>query len=85
MAAGRENKEAQVMRCTVCGGELTATRTDLPFKVRQTSIVIIKDLPVLQCANCPEYLIEDAVLGRVEEILARVDSGAEVEIIPFAA
>ena len=73
------------MRCTMCGAELTATRTDLPFKVREASIVILKNLPVLQCANCPEYLIEDGVLSRVAEILARADSGAEVEIIRYAA
>ena len=73
------------MRCTVCGAELSATKTDLPFKVRETSIVILKNLPVMQCGNCPEYLIEDGVLSRVDEILARVDSGAEVEIIRYAA
>jgi YgiT-type zinc finger domain-containing protein len=73
------------MRCTVCAAELMATRTDLPSKVRETSIVILKNLPVLQCANCPEYLIEDAVLRRVDEILTRIDSDAEVEIIRFAA
>ncbi|MBI2200498.1 MAG: YgiT-type zinc finger protein, partial [Armatimonadetes bacterium] len=47
------------MRCTICGGELEATRTDLPFKVRETSIVILKRLPVMQCENCSEYLIDD--------------------------
>jgi YgiT-type zinc finger domain-containing protein len=73
------------MRCTVCGAEMTATRTDLPFKVRETSIVIVKDLPVLQCGNCPEYLIEDGVLSRVDEILARADRGAKVEIVRYAA
>ena len=73
------------MRCTVCGAELKATRTDLPFKVRETSIVILKNLPVMQCGNCPEYLIEDVVLSRVDDILDRVDSEAEVEIIRYAA
>jgi len=73
------------MRCTVCGAELTATTTDLPFKVRETSIVILKNLPVMQCRDCPEYLIEDEVLGRVDEILAGVNSGTEVEIIRYAA
>ena len=73
------------MKCTVCGAELMATRTDLPFKVRETSIVILKNLPVLQCANCPEYLIEDAILGRVDEILASIRSHAELEVIRYAA
>ncbi len=57
------------MRCEVCGAELTATKTDLPFKVRETGIVILKSLPVLQCANCPQYLIEDAV--HVEPLAGR--------------
>ena len=73
------------MRCTVCGAELTATRTDLPFKVRETSIVILKNLPVMQCGNCPEYLIEDTVLSRIDGILDRVDREAEIEIIRYAA
>jgi len=64
---------------------LTAAKTDLPFKVSETSIVILKSLPVLQCSNCPEYLIEDGVLSRVDDILARVDNEAEVEIIRYAA
>jgi YgiT-type zinc finger domain-containing protein len=73
------------MRCTVCGGRLTPTITDLPFKVGETSIVIVKALPVLECGSCPEYLLEDAVMARVDQILARVDSSAELEIIRFAA
>ena len=73
------------MKCTVCGAELRATQTDLPFKVSDTSIVILKGLPVLQCGRCPAYLMEDAVLRRVDEILARVDGGTELEIIRYAA
>ncbi|MBI2160512.1 MAG: YgiT-type zinc finger protein [Candidatus Rokubacteria bacterium] len=49
------------MRCEVCGAELKVTKTDLPFKVRDAGIVILKSLPVFQCASCPQYLIEDAV------------------------
>ena len=73
------------MKCTVCGGALTAASTDLPFKVSDTSIVIVKSLPVLECGNCPEYLLADEVMGRVDEILARVDNAAELEIVRFAA
>lgn len=73
------------MRCEVCGAELTAIKTDLPFKVREPGIVILKGLPVLQCTNCPQYLLEDAVLARVDQILGRVDGGIELEIIRYAA
>jgi YgiT-type zinc finger domain-containing protein len=73
------------MRCVVCGSDLAAVTTDLPFKVTETAIAILKSLPVLACGGCPEYLIEDEVLSRVDEILARVDSSAELEIIRYAA
>ena len=73
------------MKCAVCGGELKATRTDLPFKIREASIVILKSLPVVQCGSCPQYLIEDSVLRRVDEILAQLDNGAELEVIRYAA
>ncbi|HXA18059.1 MAG TPA: type II toxin-antitoxin system MqsA family antitoxin [Thermoanaerobaculia bacterium] len=73
------------MKCRVCGGTQQPTNTDLPFKTGERSIVIIKSLPVIQCPQCYEYSIDDPTLRRVEETLARVDSGAELEIIPFAA
>ena len=73
------------MKCALCGGEMSLTVTDLPFKVSDTSIVILKGLPVLQCARCPEYLIEDEVLRRVNDILAKVEGGTELEIIRYAA
>jgi YgiT-type zinc finger domain-containing protein len=73
------------MKCEVCGAELTAITTDLPFKVREAGIVILKGLPVLQCGRCPQYLLEDAVLARVDQILRRVDGGIELEVIRYAA
>ncbi|MDZ7582109.1 MAG: YgiT-type zinc finger protein [Deltaproteobacteria bacterium] len=73
------------MKCGVCGGELTKAKTDLPFKVNEKSIVIVKELPVLQCANCTEYLIEDKVLSWVDEVLAKVEGATELEIVRYAA
>ncbi len=73
------------MKCTVCGAEMRSTRTDLPFKTNERTIVILKSLPVLQCENCAHYLIEDAVLARVDKILATRNGAAELEIIPYAA
>ena len=59
--------------------------SDLPFKTTERSIVILKSLPVLQCENCTEYLIEDAVLSRIDEILAGISGAAELEVIWYAA
>jgi YgiT-type zinc finger domain-containing protein len=73
------------MKCTVCGGQLETTTTDLPFKVGDTTIVILKGIPVVQCARCPEYLMDDDVLRRVDEILARVEGRTELEVVRYAA
>ena len=73
------------MKCTVCGGLLEARTTDLPFKVSETGIIILKNVPVLQCRNCTEYLLEDTVFAQVEERLASADKAAELEIIQYAA
>ena len=73
------------MKCHICGSSLKTLITNLPFKISDTTIVILKGLPVLQCENCSEYLLDDPVMGRVEEILDRVDAAAELEIIRYAA
>lgn len=73
------------MKCHVCGGKMCALVTDLPFKVSETSIVIVKSLPVIQCDNCSEYLIEDPVMERLETLLSNVDLAAELEVVSYAA
>ena len=73
------------MKCRVCGGEMRQIITDLPFKVTERNIVILKQLPVIQCETCSEYLLEDAVFVRVEELLGKANPAAELEIISFAA
>jgi YgiT-type zinc finger domain-containing protein len=59
--------------------------TNLPFKLSEERIVILKHLPVLQCETCREYLLEDAVMARIEQMLARTDSTAELEVLRYAA
>ncbi len=72
------------MNCHNCGGELEKVITDLPFKISQSSIIIIKKLPVLQCQNCNEYMIEDAVMENVDCVLSKIDSTVELEILNYA-
>jgi YgiT-type zinc finger domain-containing protein len=73
------------MTCGICGSTLQATTTDLPFKVSDQTIVILKNLPVSQCSACREYLIADPVFAKVEKLLASVDTSVELEIIQFSA
>ncbi len=72
------------MNCHNCGGNFERVITDLPFKISQRSIIIIKKLPILQCQNCNEYMIEDAVMENVDCVLSNIDSTAELEILNYA-
>lgn len=72
------------MNCHNCGGKLENINTDLPFKIRQSSIIIFKQLPVLQCENCNEYLIEDTVMEKIDSIFDKIDTKAELEILNYA-
>jgi YgiT-type zinc finger domain-containing protein len=73
------------MRCTICGAHMSPVVTDLPFKLSEERIVILKQLPVLQCGACHEYLIEDAVMARIDAMLKGTDSTAEIEVLRYAA
>ena len=73
------------MKCTVCGARMSPVVTDLPFKLSEERIVILKRLPVLQCEACREYLIEDAVMARIDTMLKGTDSTAELEVLRYAA
>lgn len=73
------------MNCCVCGSQLRAEVTDLPFKLSERTIVVIKELPVLQCANCTEYSLEDSVMAAVDTILEKVDEAAELQVVRYAA
>jgi YgiT-type zinc finger domain-containing protein len=73
------------MKCHVCGGHLAPTISDLPFSLGPNNIVVIKKLPMFECTNCTEFLIEDSVMEKVEDLLGRTDEAAELEVIAYAA
>ena len=73
------------MICHICGTKMQRMVTDLPFKTSNTSIVILKGLPVLQCPNCREFVLEDPIMEKVDVVLRSVDAGSELEIRRFAA
>lgn len=73
------------MKCHACGGRMTETVSDMPFKLDAKRIVIIKDLPVYQCTECGEHAFSDPVMQKIEEALANADERAELEIVGYAA
>jgi YgiT-type zinc finger domain-containing protein len=85
MGFGIPVKEVPKMRCRVCGGLLEHKVTDLPFKIGDSSIVILKALPVLQCRQCGETELAHETMLKVDEVLAGVDGSSELEVIRFAA
>ena len=73
------------MKCRVCGAPMWAAVTDLPFKLSDRSIVVIKGLPVLLCENCTEYALEDQVMATVDHILDSADDASELRVVKYAA
>lgn len=74
------------MKCVICKqGETRAGEVTVTLQRGDTTI-IIKNVPAEICENCGEYYLSeevtDQVLSRAEEA---VKSGAEVEILKFAA
>ncbi len=74
-----------VMKCHVCRAQLESIVTDLPFKVTNKKIVIVEDLPIHQCSQCREFLLDDFVMERVETILEAVDTASKLEVVEYAA
>ena len=73
------------MKCRICGGAMEERVTDLPFKTGDTSTVIVRSLPVLQCRQCGETEMESVAMSRVDSLLAAVDRSAELEVVRYAA
>ena len=74
------------MRCVLCRhGDTNPGRVTVTLQ-RGGTTVIVRDVPADVCENCGEYYLSEKV---TEQLLARseqaVKSGAEVEILRFAA
>ncbi|MBK9260425.1 MAG: type II toxin-antitoxin system MqsA family antitoxin [Polyangiaceae bacterium] len=73
------------MICSTCGGDLEERVTDLPFKLDDRTIVIVKNVPVLQCPMCNAYLLPDAVMAVVERLLDSANRDVELAVMRYAA
>jgi len=64
---------------------MESLRTGLPFKLESHQIIVVKGVPVEQCASCGEYVIHDPVMERLDCLFESMDHAAELEIRRFAA
>jgi YgiT-type zinc finger domain-containing protein len=74
------------MNWVVCKhGETHPGHVTVTFQ-RGDTTVILKQVPAEVCENCGEFYLSDTVTGQVlDRAEAAVKSGAEVEILRFAA
>jgi YgiT-type zinc finger domain-containing protein len=74
------------MKCVICREGQTATGQAIVTLQRGESTIIFNNVPAEACTNCGEYYLSESVsdklLTRAE---AAVQSGAELEILRFAA
>ena len=78
-------KEVTPMKCHVCGTPMRRVVTDLPFRVNRSVMIILRNLPLLECGNCSAYALEDKVMERVHEIIERLRSPSHLEAVLFSA
>jgi len=72
------------MKCHICGGDMSKTVTDLPFKLDKDTIVIVKGVPVQECERCSEYSLPDETMEQIEKLVSRLNKAAELEILRYA-
>ncbi len=74
------------MSCVICKNGTTHAGHVTVTLQRVDTTVILKQVPAGVCANGGEYFLSDEVTAQVLEKAERaVESGAEVEILRFAA
>ena len=74
------------MSCVICRNGKTHQGQVTVTVQRGETTVILKQVPADVCENCGEYYLSSEVAGQVlERAESAVKSGAEVEILRFAA
>ena len=74
------------MSCVVCRNGTTRGGTGTVTLQRGETTVILKQVPADVCENCGEYYLSSEVSAQVlAKAESAVKSGAEVEILRFAA
>jgi hypothetical protein len=73
------------MKCHVCGTSMTRVVSELPFRVNRSVMIILRDLPLMECTEYGAYAFEQKVMERVHEIVERLDSPSHLDAVLYAA
>jgi YgiT-type zinc finger domain-containing protein len=74
------------MSCVICRNGTTCPGSVTVTLQRGDTTIILKQVPADVCENCGEYYLSSEVAAQVlEKAESAVKSGAEVEILRFAA
>jgi len=75
-----------MMKCVICKIGETREGTVTVTLQRDTSIIIIKNVPAEVCENCGEYYLSEQVTETVLQIAEKAaENKPEVEILQYAA
>ncbi len=81
---GKEERH-KVKTCPLCGGKMSNDTTHAPFFIGN-KIIVIKDVPAEVCADCGEAYMKSSVVGRIEELLDKLEGlHSEMSIIYYNA
>jgi len=53
--------------------------------VNRSVMIILRDLPLMECSDCGAYAFEERVMERVHEIVERLRSPAHLDAVRYAA
>jgi YgiT-type zinc finger domain-containing protein len=77
--------EVNPMKCHVCGTPMKPVVTDLPFRIDRLVVIILRELPLLECGKCSAYALEEMVMERVHEIVQSLASPCHLDGVRYAA
>ena len=71
--------------CPVCKSEMINGYTDITFR-RERSVIVIEEVPALECVNCGEAVIETGISQKAYDIADKeMKRGVVLEFYKFAA
>lgn len=74
------------MNCLICKTGTTQPGTTTVTLERNTTVIVIKDVPAQVCDNCGEYYLSEEVSSRIYALAEEaVKRKVEVEVLHYAA